>query len=40
MVLLVLTIVAAAIPVTALFVGRLVLFRVAGVTDTPIPLSS
>lgn len=38
MVLLVLTIVAAAIPVTALFVGRLVLFRIAGVTDTPIPL--
>jgi multiple sugar transport system permease protein len=33
-----LTVVAAAIPVTSLFVGRLVLFRIAGVTDTPIPL--
>jgi multiple sugar transport system permease protein len=33
-----LTVVAAAIPVTTLFVGRLVLFRLAGVTDTPIPL--
>jgi multiple sugar transport system permease protein len=33
-----LTVVAAAVPVTALFVGRLVLFRIAGVTDTPLPL--
>jgi multiple sugar transport system permease protein len=33
-----LTVVAATIPATSLFVGRLVLFRVAGLTDTPIPL--
>jgi multiple sugar transport system permease protein len=38
MFLLALTVVAAAIPVTSLFVGRLVIFRIAGVTDTPIPL--
>ena len=33
-----LTLVAAMIPVTALFVGRLVLFRLSGLTDTPVPL--
>lgn len=33
-----LTLVAAMIPVTALLVGRLVLFRLSGLTDTPIPL--
>jgi multiple sugar transport system permease protein len=33
-----LTVAAATIPSTSLFVGRLVLFRVAGLTDTPIPL--
>jgi multiple sugar transport system permease protein len=33
-----LTVAAATIPATSLFVGRLVLFRVAGITDTPIPL--
>ena len=33
-----LTLVAATIPVTALFVGRLVLFRLSGLTDTPVPL--
>jgi multiple sugar transport system permease protein len=33
-----LTLVAAMIPMTALFVGRLVLFRLAGLTDTPVPL--
>ncbi|HJU57810.1 MAG TPA: carbohydrate ABC transporter permease [Actinomycetota bacterium] len=38
MFLLALTVIAAAIPVTSLFVGRLVLFRFAGAIDTPIPL--
>lgn len=33
-----LTLVAATIPVTALLVGRLVLFRLSGLTDTPVPL--
>lgn len=33
-----LTLVTAMIPVTALLVGRLVLFRLAGLTDTPMPL--
>ena len=33
-----LTVVAAMIPVTALLVGRLVLFRLSGVTDMPVPL--
>lgn len=33
-----LTLVTAMIPVTALLVGRLVLFRLAGLTDTPVPL--
>jgi multiple sugar transport system permease protein len=33
-----LTVAAASIPATSLFVGRLVLFRAAGLTDTPIPL--
>ncbi len=33
-----LTLVAAMIPVTALLVGRLVLFRLSGLTDTPVPL--
>ena len=33
-----LTVVAAMIPVTALLVGRLVLFRLSGLTDTPVPL--
>jgi multiple sugar transport system permease protein len=33
-----LTVVAAMVPVTALFVGRLVLFRLSGFTDTPVPL--
>jgi multiple sugar transport system permease protein len=33
-----LTLVAAMIPLTALFVGRLVLFRLSGLTDTPVPL--
>jgi multiple sugar transport system permease protein len=33
-----LTVVAAMIPATALLVGRLVLFRLSGVTDTPVPL--
>ena len=33
-----LTLIAAMIPVTALFVGRLVLFRLSGLTDTPVPL--
>jgi multiple sugar transport system permease protein len=33
-----LTVAAATIPATSLFVGRLVLFRAAGLTDTPIPL--
>jgi multiple sugar transport system permease protein len=32
------TVVAATIPASALFVGRLVLFRLAGLTDTPAPL--
>jgi multiple sugar transport system permease protein len=32
------TVVAATIPATSLFVGRLVLFRAAGLTDTPVPL--
>lgn len=36
--LIVLTLIAATLPPTSLFVGRLVLFRVAGVTDTPLPL--
>ncbi len=33
-----LTVVTAMIPVTALLVGRLVLFRLSGLTDTPVPL--
>ena len=33
-----LTLAAAMIPVTALIVGRLVLFRLSGLTDTPVPL--
>jgi len=33
-----LTLVAAMVPLTALFVGRLVLFRLSGLTDTPVPL--
>jgi multiple sugar transport system permease protein len=33
-----LALVAAMIPVTALLVGRLVLFRLSGLTDTPLPL--
>lgn len=33
-----LTLVTAMLPVTALLVGRLVLFRLAGLTDTPLPL--
>ena len=33
-----LTVVAATLPATSLFVGRLVLFRAAGLTDTPVPL--
>ena len=33
-----LTVLAATIPATSLFVGRLVVFRVAGLTDTPVPL--
>ena len=33
-----LTVAAATIPATSLFVGRLVVFRVTGLTDTPIPL--
>jgi multiple sugar transport system permease protein len=32
------TLVAAMVPLTALFVGRLVLFRLSGLTDTPVPL--
>ncbi len=32
------TLVAAMIPLTALLVGRLVLFRLSGLTDTPVPL--
>jgi multiple sugar transport system permease protein len=36
--LVVLTLVAAMVPLTALFVGRLVLFRLSGLTDTPVPL--
>jgi multiple sugar transport system permease protein len=33
-----LTVVTATIPVSTLFVGRLALFRLTGVTDTPVPL--
>jgi multiple sugar transport system permease protein len=33
-----LTLLAASIPVSSLFVGRLALFRLAGLTDTPVPL--
>jgi multiple sugar transport system permease protein len=33
-----LTLVAAMVPVTSLLVGRLVLFRLSGLTDTPVPL--
>ena len=33
-----LTLVAAVVPALALFVGRLVLFRIAGLTDSPVPL--
>jgi multiple sugar transport system permease protein len=33
-----LTITSATVPATSLFVGRLVVFRVAGLTDTPVPL--
>jgi multiple sugar transport system permease protein len=33
-----LTLVAAAIPLSTVFVGRLVVFRLAGLTDTPVPL--
>jgi multiple sugar transport system permease protein len=38
MLLVALSLVAAMIPLTALFVGRLVLFRLSGLTDTPMPL--
>jgi multiple sugar transport system permease protein len=38
LVLLVLALVASTVPVTALFVGRIVLFRFAELTDTPVPL--
>lgn len=38
MLLVAVTLVAALIPLTGLFVGRLVLFRLAGLTDTPVPL--
>lgn len=33
-----LTLVAAVVPASTLFVGRLVLFRIAGLTDSPVPL--
>jgi multiple sugar transport system permease protein len=36
--LVVLTVTVATFPATTLFVGRLTLFRVAGITDTPVPL--
>ena len=36
--LIVVTVIAATLPPTSLFVGRLVLFRIAGITDTPFPL--
>lgn len=37
-VLIALTVIAATVPATSLFVGRLVLFRAAGLTDSPMPL--
>lgn len=38
LVLLGITVVAVALPTSSVFVGRLVLFRLAGVTDSPVPL--